>query len=104
MKEHDQKRTVFGVLNILKKFFTCTVFTILGIFFIYPDQDPVFFADPDPDSGKRPFRIRTKGPGSDTLQNRTTDQSIKRGTVVGGGNAAWRRMSPTRSRPSRGPR
>ena len=36
-------------------------------FFADPDPDSGKKSDPDPDSEKRPIRIRKKGPGSETL-------------------------------------
>ena len=65
MKEHDQKRTVFGVLNILKNFFYLFSIYNFGDFFHISGSGSGFFcrsgpglrkkAIPDPD--KRP-RIR----------------------------------------------
>ena len=44
--------------------FLLLLLTVFGRFFVDPD----YLADPDWDSGKEsPIRIRTKGPGSETL-------------------------------------
>ena len=65
LEEHDQKRIVLRVLNMIFKKSSYT-YSFWGFFLWIPIR---IFAAPDPDSGKKsPFWFRTKEPGSETQQ------------------------------------